>query len=66
VRLSAANRVYIACIMSWISLARRPASSKSRRIVVKNSAIALRTPFVNGLRSMPRRVFPRAPGASLG
>ena len=57
-RLSAANRTYIACIMSWISVACRPAVSKSRRIDVKKSAIALRTPFVKGLRSMPRRVRP--------
>ena len=55
---SVEKRVYIACIMSWISADRRPASSKSRRIAVKKSLIAPRTPFVKGLRSMPRRVRP--------
>ena len=38
--------------------ARRAASSKSRRIVAKNSFIASRTPLVNGLSSMLRRVRP--------
>ena len=55
---SLAKRAYIALIISWISPDFRAAASRSARICAKKSFIAPRTPFVNRLASIARRVRP--------